>query len=117
VLGPVRWHLGKQPAPPPTVPCYVLDVGRPGEPGSIDVPRGVALSRKGAKSPTGGRKLRSTETKAGTRVPQERGSITRLQQQLEARTRQLTRHSVTLTTRGRSLPMRASTSPQIMQGP
>ena len=52
--------------------------------------QGVALSRKGAKSDTRGRKLRSTETKAGTRVPQGRGSITRLQQQLEARTRQLT---------------------------
>ena len=51
---------------------------------------GMALSRKGEKSRTGGRKLRSTRTKAGTRVPQERGSITRLQQQLEARTRQLT---------------------------
>jgi len=47
------------------------------------------LSLKGAKSPTRGRKLRSTGTKAGTRVPQGRGSIPRLQQQLEARTRQL----------------------------
>src|SRR5262249_425434 len=36
-----------------------------------------------------GRKLRSTGTKARTRVPQGRGSIPRLQQQLEARTRQL----------------------------
>jgi hypothetical protein len=34
----------------------------------IDVPPGVALSRKGAKNRTGGRKLRSTGTKVRTRV-------------------------------------------------
>ena len=51
--------------------------------------RGVALSRKGAKSRTHGRKLRSTGTKAGQRVPHGRNSGTRLQEQLEARTREL----------------------------
>jgi GAF domain-containing protein len=62
---------------------------RPGEPGSIDGLRGVTLSRKGAKSRTGGRKLRSTGTKTGQRVRHGRNSGTRLQEQLEARTREL----------------------------
>jgi GAF domain len=47
------------------------------------------LSRKGAKSRTGGRKLRSTGTKARARVSRGRDSRTRLQEQLEARTREL----------------------------
>ena len=50
---------------------------------------GVALSRKGAKSDTRGRKLRSAGTRLGSRVAHARGSIQRLQQQLEARTREL----------------------------
>jgi hypothetical protein len=38
-------------------PCRVMFRCRwPGDPGPIDVPPGVALSRKGAKSRTGGRK-------------------------------------------------------------
>src|SRR5262249_18231962 len=57
--------------------------------GSIDMPPGVALSRKDAKSRTGGRKLRSTGTKLRPRLAHGRGSIERLQQQLEARTREL----------------------------
>src|SRR5262245_1392715 len=62
----------------------------PGEPRSIDVLRGMTLSRKGAKSRTGGRKLRSTGTKVKRRVAHGRASVTRLQQLLEARTRKLT---------------------------
>src|SRR5262249_36598070 len=50
---------------------------------------GVTLSRKGAKSRTGGRKLRSTGTKARARVAPGRASTGRLRQQLEARTREL----------------------------
>src|SRR6516165_1186908 len=61
----------------------------PGDPGSIDVPPGVALSRKGAKSRTGGRKLRSTGTKAGARVSNEPNSLVELKKQLEERTREL----------------------------
>jgi signal transduction histidine kinase/putative methionine-R-sulfoxide reductase with GAF domain len=47
------------------------------------------LSRKDAKSGTGGRKLRSTGTRLRARVAHGRGSIERLQQQLEAQTREL----------------------------
>ena len=47
------------------------------------------MSRKGAKSRTHGRKLRSTGTKTGQRVTSGRNSDTRLQEQLEARTREL----------------------------
>jgi two-component system, NtrC family, sensor kinase len=47
------------------------------------------LSLKGANSPTRGRKLRSTGTKTTARVAHGRGSIERLQQQLEARTLEL----------------------------
>src|ERR1700746_1412857 len=72
----------------PALPCYVLDVGGR-ETWLIDVPPGVALSRKGAKSRTGGRKLRSTGTRLRTRVAHGRGATERLQQQLEARTREL----------------------------
>src|SRR5262245_58853032 len=54
---------------------------------SVHVPPGVSLSRKGAKSRTRGRKLRSTGTRVrAARVAHGRGS---LQQQLEARTREL----------------------------
>src|SRR5215831_1571962 len=50
---------------------------------------GVALSRKGAKSDTRCRKPRSTGTKLRARVAHGCGSIERLQQQLEAQTREL----------------------------
>src|SRR5262245_14710129 len=50
---------------------------------------GVALARKGAKSRTGGRKPRSTGTRVKPRVAHGRASTARLQQQLEARTREL----------------------------
>src|SRR5215831_20625971 len=51
--------------------------------------RGRALSRKGAKSPTRGRKLRSTGTKAGARVSNGPNSRIELKKQLEARTHEL----------------------------
>jgi hypothetical protein len=50
----------------------------------------VTLSRKGAKSRTGGRKLRSTGTKAGTRAGQKRQPRADLEQQLERYNRELT---------------------------
>src|SRR5262245_56738510 len=50
---------------------------------------GVALSRKGAKSRTHGRKLRSTGTKARARVSNGPNSLIELKKQLEARTREL----------------------------
>src|SRR6516165_537290 len=50
---------------------------------------GVALSRKGAKSQTQGRKLRSTRTKAKTRVDRIRKPPADLQQQLESCRREL----------------------------
>src|SRR5262245_62555137 len=56
---------------------------------SVDVPPGVSLSRKGAKSRTHGRKLRSTRTKARQGVAHRPNSSTRLQGQLESRTREL----------------------------
>jgi two-component system, NtrC family, sensor kinase len=46
------------------------------------VPLGVTLSRKGAKSRTGGRKLRSTGTKARTRVAASRESRAALEKKL-----------------------------------
>jgi signal transduction histidine kinase len=49
----------------------------------------VTSSRKGAKSRTHDRKVRSTGTKSRARVAHGRGSIERLQQQLDARTREL----------------------------
>ena len=49
----------------------------------------VTSSRKGAKSRTHDRKVRSTGTKSRARVAHGRGSIERLQQQLDARTRKL----------------------------
>jgi two-component system NtrC family sensor kinase len=53
------------------------------------VPLGVALSRKGAKSRTGGRKVRSTGTKARARVGRGRESRAELEKKLEARMREL----------------------------
>ena len=50
---------------------------------------GVVLSRKGAKSQTQGRKLRSTGTKAKLGVAHQPNSSTGLQEQLESRTREL----------------------------
>jgi hypothetical protein len=47
------------------------------------------LSLKGANSPTRGRKLRSTGTKAKTRVSNGPNSLIELKKQLEARTREL----------------------------
>ena len=47
------------------------------------------MSLKGAKSPTRGRKLRSTETKARARVSNGPNSLIELKKQLEARTREL----------------------------
>jgi GAF domain-containing protein len=49
----------------------------------------VTLSLKGAKSPTRGRKLRSTGTKARAHVSDEPNSLIELKKQLEARTREL----------------------------
>ena len=66
----------------------------------VDRPAGVTLSRKGAKSRTGGRKLRSTGTKAKTRavstsqvqpalIKKLRAHADDLEKKLEARTREL----------------------------
>jgi GAF domain-containing protein len=49
----------------------------------------VTSSRKGAKSRTDGRKLRSTGTKATTRVSNEPNSLGEFKKQLEERTREL----------------------------
>jgi signal transduction histidine kinase len=49
----------------------------------------VTLSLKGAKSPTRGRKLRSTGTKARAHVSNEPNSLIELKKQLEERTREL----------------------------
>src|SRR5437660_3887197 len=49
----------------------------------------VASSRKGAKSRTRSRKLRSTGTKARARVSNEPNSLVELKKQLEERTREL----------------------------
>src|SRR5262245_15498179 len=49
---------------------------------SVDVPPGVSLSRKGAKSQTQGRKLRSTGTKSSARVVRKRVSVTELERKL-----------------------------------
>ena len=49
----------------------------------------MTLSRKGANSPTGGRKLRSTGAKAGARVNQGRESRADLEKKLKARTHEL----------------------------
>ena len=47
------------------------------------------MSLKGAKSPTRGRKLRSTGTKARAHVSDQPDSLIELKKQLEARTREL----------------------------
>jgi hypothetical protein len=49
----------------------------------------VTLSLKGANSPTRGRKLRSTGTKAAVRVSSGPNSLVELKKQLEVRTREL----------------------------
>jgi len=49
----------------------------------------VTLSRKGAKSRTHSRKLRSTGTKVRTRIGRGRNAFIELEKQLEARTREL----------------------------
>ena len=61
--------------------------GRKG--GTSDCADEVTLSRKGANSPTRGRKLRSTGTKAKARVSNRPNSLSELKKQLEARTREL----------------------------
>jgi signal transduction histidine kinase len=68
----------------PALPCYGLDDAQERS-GPIDVPPGVTLSRKDAKSRrTRGRKLRSTGTKAKTRVDRKRNPPADLEQQLES---------------------------------
>jgi len=57
--------------------------------GASDCADEVTLSRKGANSPTRGRKLRSTGTKARARVNNGPNSLIELKKQLEARTREL----------------------------
>src|SRR5215510_15626519 len=57
--------------------------------GTSDCADEVTLSLKGANSPTRGRKLRSTGTKARARVSNEPNSVIGLKKQLEARTREL----------------------------
>ena len=76
----------------PTGPAVLCFRGRrPGEPGPIEVLRGVTLSSKGAKSPTHGRKLRSTGTKAGTPVALSGGPQAALIKKLKARAHDLER--------------------------
>ena len=58
-------------------------LGWPRRKATSDCADEVTLSRKGAKSRTHGRKLRSTGTKAGTRVGRVRKPSTDLKQQLE----------------------------------
>ena len=58
--------------------------------GTNDCADEVTLSRKGANSPTRGRKLRSTGTRAKARVSNGPNSLIELKKQLEARTRELT---------------------------
>src|SRR6266404_7322271 len=72
-------------------------VGMRAEPDGKPRPKGrtsdcadeVTLSLKGANSPTRGRKLRSTGTKARARVSNGPDSLIELKKQLEARTREL----------------------------
>jgi hypothetical protein len=61
----------------------------PDRKGASDWADEVTLSRKGAKSPTRGRKLRSTGTKARAHVSDGPNSLIELKKQLEARTREL----------------------------
>src|SRR5262249_51080466 len=75
--------------------CGAVRIGRPdlwlGRPegATSDCADEVTLSLKGANSPTRGRKLRSTGTKARARVSNEPNSVIGLKKQLEARTREL----------------------------
>src|SRR5258708_18074409 len=72
-------------------------VGMRAEPDGKPRPKGrtsdcadeVTLSLKGANSPTRGRKLRSTGTKAAAHVSNGPNSLIELKKQLEARTREL----------------------------
>src|SRR5260370_23114263 len=72
-------------------------VGMRAEPDGKPRPKGrtsdcadeVTLSLKGANSPTRGRKLRSTGTKATARVSNGPNALAELQKQLEVRTREL----------------------------
>src|SRR5499427_2711479 len=57
--------------------------------GTSDCADEVTLSRKGGKSQTGGRKLRSAGTKARAHVSSGPNSLIELKKQLEARTREL----------------------------
>ena len=57
--------------------------------GTSDCADEVILSLKGAKSPTRGRKLRSTGTKARPHVSNGPNSLVELKKQLEVRTREL----------------------------
>jgi GAF domain-containing protein len=57
--------------------------------GTSDFADEVTLSLKGAKSPTRGRNLHSTRTKAAARVSNGPNSLVELKEQLEARTREL----------------------------
>ena len=57
--------------------------------GTSDCADEVTLSRKGAKSPTRGRKLRSTRTKVRARVSNGPNSLIELKKRLEAHTREL----------------------------
>jgi transcriptional regulator with GAF, ATPase, and Fis domain len=57
--------------------------------GAINRANEVTLSLKGAKSPTRGRKLRSSGTKAAARVSNGPNSVVELKKQLEERTREL----------------------------
>ena len=61
----------------------------PGRKGTSDCADEVTLSRKGAKSGTRSRKLRSTGTKASTPVGRTRKSRADLEQQLEKYRREL----------------------------
>src|SRR5262245_62583643 len=56
---------------------------------SVDLPPGVSLSRKGAKSQTQGRKLRSTGTKPSTSATHKHVSTVELKTQLAAREHEL----------------------------
>src|SRR5215831_18849747 len=64
-------------------------LGGPTGRGTGDCIDEVTLSLKGAKSPTRGRKLRSTGTKARVRASNGPNSLIELKKQLEARTREL----------------------------
>src|SRR5262245_26658542 len=68
---------------------FARSQAREAEPAERPTGRGVTLTRKAAKNRTRGRKPRSTRTKAKPRVGQGRTSITVLQEELEARTREL----------------------------